>query len=260
MKIVGCVFGTIIAIALIFSIVTGYITYPLSFLKNSIDNEYKIRENVSEVTKVLYSGKSFKTEWFNYYGIKYTSEAYYKGTLTYFDGLKEISEDFFLEPAENGEFFSFIDGFLDGKKANAICDIQFECLGDEESDLVFYGISTFNRDIPENEVFIESTGHKLGIDLHWGGALSYLEALGENVEAVFVDERIKVDSNASERYNGQASPSTLSMPTIQEDLFNSHITAHLIMISVCIWKTTGDIILFRVVTSLMTQVKLLIYV
>lgn len=204
MKIVGCVFGTIIAIALFFSIVTGYITYPLSFLKNSIDNEYKIHENVSEVTKVLYSGKRFKTEWFNYYGIKYTSEAYYKGTLTYSDGLKEISEDFFLEPSENGEFFSFIDGFLDGKKANAICDIQFQCLSDKDSELVFYGISIFNRDIPENEVFIESTGHKLGIDLHWGGALSYLESIGENVEAVFVDERIKVDSNASQRYNAEA--------------------------------------------------------
>ena len=204
MQIAGCIFVSIVAIVLVFSIVTGYITYPLSFLKDSTDSEFKINDNVSKITKVLYSEKKYKTQWFNYYGIKYKTEAYYKGTITYSDGLKEVSEDFFLEPSENGEFFSFIDGFLEGKKANAICDIEFECLDDKDSELVFYGLSTFNRAIPENEIFIESTGHKLGIDLHWGGALSYLEAIDENVEAVFVDERIKVDSNASKRYKAEA--------------------------------------------------------
>ena len=204
LKIIGGILGGALAVFLVFTLITGYILYPFSFLDKSMDKEFQIQDNVSEVTQVFYNGERMKTEWFNYYGVKYTSNHYFKGCITYFNGLKEITEEFFLEPAENGEFYSFIDGFLDGKKANALCDISFECLGGADGDLVLYGISTFNRDIPGNEIFIESANHKLGIDLHWGGALSYLEALNDNVEAVMVDERIKVDSNASQRYNTEA--------------------------------------------------------
>ncbi len=191
-------------VALIFSIVTGYISYPFSLLSNSYNNKFVIGANVMELTESFYNGDRYKTKWFNYYGVKYSTDYYYKGTITYFNGLKEISEDFFLEPAEDGTFYSFIDGFLEGKKANALCDIRFECLNDKEGELVFYGLSVFNREIFENQVFIESESHKLGIDLHWGGALSYLEAYGENVEAVSVDGKIKVDSNASQRYSTEA--------------------------------------------------------
>ncbi len=204
LKIAGGVFGGIVCVALIFSIITGYISYPFSLQKNSLDNEYTVEDNVMELTAVFYNGERYKTKWFNYFGVKYSTEYYFKGTITYFNGLKEISEDFFLEPAEGGCFYSFIDGFLEGKKANALCDIQFECLNDDDGELVFYGLSVFNRDIFENQVFIESETHKLGIDLHWGGALSYLEAYGENVEAVSIDGKIKVDSNASERYSTEA--------------------------------------------------------
>ena len=204
LKIIGGIFGGVVCIALIFSIITGYVTYPLSLRQKNIDDKYTIADNVTELTESFYNGERYKTGWFNYYGVKYSTEYYFKGTVTYFNGIKEISEDFFLEPAEKGTFYSFIDGFLAGKKARALCDIRFECLNAPEGELVFYGLSVFNREIFENEVFIESENHKLGIDLHWGGALSYLEALNDNVEAVMVDERIKVDSNASQRYNTEA--------------------------------------------------------
>ena len=204
LKIAGGIFGGLVSILLIFSIVTGYIAYPFSLVKKSFDCEYEIEDNIKELTEALYNDSRYKTGWFNYYGLKYSTNHYFKGTITYFNGIKKLSEDFFLEPAENGTFYSFIDGFLDGKKANALCDIRFECLGDEDGELVFYGLSVFNRDIPENEVFIESESHKLGIDLHWGGALSYLEAYNENVQAVMVDGKIKVDSNAAERYSAEA--------------------------------------------------------
>lgn len=204
LKIIGSGLGAVLVAVLILSVITGYISYPFSFLEKSMDVEYKIEDNVSELTAVFYSGERYKTDWFNYYGVKYSSRGYFKGYITYFNGLKEITEEFFLEPSENGEFYSFIDGFLDGKKANALCDIRFECLNGDDGDLVLFGISAFNRAIPENDIFIESDFHKLGIDLYWGGALSYLEALNENVEAVMVDGEIKVDSNASQRYGAEA--------------------------------------------------------
>ena len=121
LKIAGGIFGGLVSILLIFSIVTGYIAYPFSLMKKSFDCEYEIEDNIKELTEALYNDSRYKTGWFNYYGLKYSTDHYFKGTITYFNGIKKLSEDFFLEPAENGTFYSFIDGFLDGKKANALC-------------------------------------------------------------------------------------------------------------------------------------------
>ena len=204
LKVAGGISGCAVAVLLVLTVVTGCITYPFSFTEKSVDKEYEIMDNITDISKVFYSGERYKTDWFNYYGVKYSAEHYFKGCITYFNGIEELTEEFFLEPAQEGSFYSFIDGFLDGKKAKALCDISFECLNNEDGELTLYGLSVFNRTIPENEIFIESDTHKLGIDLHWGGALSYLEALNENVEAVLVGDTIKVDSDASERYNTEA--------------------------------------------------------
>ena len=145
-----------------------------------------------------------KTKMFNYYGLKYTADAYVKGTLTYKAGTKEVSEDFFLEPSDTGkDFYSFIDGCLDGKKANKLISVKFEALNKEKAMLIIHDFSVFNREIPDKEIFVESDNLKIGVDLLWGGALSYVEDLNSNVEAVEVDGLIKVDSNASERYNAK---------------------------------------------------------
>lgn len=143
--------------------------------------------------------------WFNYYGIVYTSDAYLKATLTYKAGLKEKSEDFFLEPSETDKtFYSFVDDMLDGKRGNKLISLVFTPLNSEYATLNISGFSTFNREIPEKEIFIEADNLKLGIDLLWGGALSYLEDTNSNVQAVKVDDVIKVDSNAAERYNTES--------------------------------------------------------
>lgn len=149
--------------------------------------------------------KDAKFKMFNYYGISYTSDGYVKGTLKYKNGLKEVSEAFFLEPAEEPtEFYSFIDGCLDGEKGHKVTSISFECLDKDSCNFNVYGFSVFNREIPQQEIYIESEKLKLGIDLLWGGALSYLEDTDSNVQAVSVDGKIKVDSNAEERYNAKS--------------------------------------------------------
>ena len=143
--------------------------------------------------------------WFNYYGIEYSSDCYIKATVHYSAGVKAKSEDFFLEPSKRKTvFYSFVDDALAGKKGNKISSITFETLTQAKENIKIYGFSVFNREIPEQEIFIQNDTHKLGIDLLWGGALSYLEDLDSNVQAVSVDGKIKVDSNASERYNAEA--------------------------------------------------------
>ena len=204
LQIIGCVFCLLDVVILIFAIATGYITYPLSFARSKCHSTFEIHNNADSMKDFLASKMTIKEPWFNYYGIRYNADCHFKGTITYKSGVKEYSEDFFLEPGENMEFYSFIDEFLGKRKANELCDIKFQPLDKGERNINILGISTFNRKIPENEVYIESQNLKLGVDLLWGGALSYLEDLDSNVEAVVVDGKIEVDSNASKRYNTEA--------------------------------------------------------
>ena len=204
------------------SLIMSFAGYPLSFLPSNADTEFVIAKGEASADSVMLNGEETEIElsadgnklvldfssaecgYFNYYGVAYSSDAYLKGEITYGRGKNIISEEFFLEPSENGEFFSFTDGVLDNKKANTLYSVSLKPLDKAEAEISVLGISTFNRAVPEREVFIENGKIKIGVDLLWGGALSYLEDLDSEVEAVKVDGKIKIDSNASERYGKRA--------------------------------------------------------
>ncbi len=226
------VFIKIISIVLAF--IMGFFTFPISYLPSEADEIFQILTGEYSENSITFNGNPIKTEtegnvvfdgngsstfsdslkiifdgastdWFNYYGISYRSDAYIKGTLRYRAGVIEKSEDFFLEPDESGkEFYSFIDNCLDYTKANALLSIEFQPLNKESAEFSIQGISVFNRTVPKREVYIENDNYKLGIDLLWGGALSYLEDKNSNVEAVSVNGTVRVDSDASQRYNSKA--------------------------------------------------------
>ena len=212
-----------VILAVIIAVLGVFSPYILSFVVT--DSEFVIgKDNEDIVIAITSSHKTFnddgsinlekavnctfddsKFKMFNYYGLKYTTDAYVKGTLTYKAGTKEVSEDFFLEPTNTEkEFNSFIDDFLDGKKAYKLISLSFEALNKEDAKMDILGFSVFNREIPDREVFAESDNLKIGVDLLWGGALSYVEDLDSKVQAVSVDGQIKVDSNAEERYNAKS--------------------------------------------------------
>ena len=212
-----------VILAVIIAVLGVFSPYILSFVVT--DSEFVIgKDNEDIVIAITSSHKTFnddgsinlekavnctfddsKFKMFNYYGLKYTTDAYVKGTLTYEAGTKEVSEDFFLEPTNTEkEFNSFIDDFLDGKKAYKLISLSFEALNKDDAKMDILGFSVFNREIPDREVFADSDNLKIGVDLLWGGALSYVEDLDSNVQAVSVDGQIKVDSNAAERYNAKS--------------------------------------------------------
>lgn len=222
----------IIAVVLAIVVVCGALItapYGISFLSSQNDTEFKL--NLDFEKGMLFDGKDYKkasvstddkgiikivpekksVEWFNYYGVSYKSEDYVKCTISYNAGLKEKTENFFLEPAENGEFFSFIDNCLEGTKANKINYITLEPINNKKSKIAVDGVALFNREIPENEVFVEKDNLKVGVDLGWGGALSYVEDTNSSVEAVSVDGKIKVDSNAGKRYNAEVVNSNVNL-------------------------------------------------
>ena len=203
-------FGFILIIASIFS------AYFISFIKTTDNFEMQNGAALLKETTEIATSKNDSAitvldltvnncGWFNYFGIEYSADCYIKATVHYSAGVKAKTEDFFLEPSKKKTtFYSFVDDALAGKKGNKITSITFEPLTKAKENIKIYGFSVFNREIPEQEIFIQNDTHKLGIDLLWGGALSYLEDLDSNVQAVSVDGQIKVDSNASERYNAES--------------------------------------------------------
>ncbi len=210
-------------LSLILSFMIGFFTYPISFIPTENDTEFHVSQSDFAIESIFVDGQaaeesaelefsdSLKIEisnyscgWYNYYAVSYSSDAHLKGVITYRTGVTEKSEEFFLEKADSTEFFSFIDNCLKGTKANALLSIEFYPLDKDTAKMSFYGVSVFNREIPEREVFISNEYLKLGVDLQWGGALSYLEDLDSGVQAVKHEGRIKVDSNAAERYSSQS--------------------------------------------------------
>ena len=202
--------GFILIIASIFS------AYFISFIKTTDNFDMKNGISLIKETTEIAISKNDSTitvldltlnncGWFNYYGIEYSADCYIKATVNYSAGVKAKTETFFLEPSKKKTtFYSFVDDALAGKKGNKINSITFETLTQAKENIKIYGFSVFNREIPEQEIFIQNDTHKLGIDLLWGGALSYLEDLDSNVQAVSVDGQMKVDSNASERYKSES--------------------------------------------------------
>ncbi len=226
-------------LSIILSFILGFFTYPVSFIPSVNDKDIELslgefssesiflngeREKIyfdEEVTfvedyltldgKKTINFKDITHNWYNYYGIAYSTDAYVKGTLTYRCGAVEKSENFFLEPGENKEFYSYIDNMLEKTKANAICSISFEPLNKETAKFRIDGFSIFNREIPDENIFIQTEKFKLGVNLLWGGALSYLEDLDSDVEAVEKDGRVFVDSNAGERYGAKIVNSNVNL-------------------------------------------------
>lgn len=206
----------LVFLVLIVAITAVFSPYLFSFVKTDesfdlengdiiLNKKTEIAIDKGSLTNTVLDLAKNECGWFNYYGIEYSSDCYIKVTISYAAGVKSKSEDFFLEPSkEKTTFYSFVDDALKGKRGNKVNSITFETLTEGNENIQIYGFSVFNREIPEQEIFIQNDTHKLGIDLLWGGALSYLEDLDSNVQAVSVDGKIKVDSNATERYNAES--------------------------------------------------------
>lgn len=114
---------------------------------------------------------------FNRYEIHYSSDAYVKAIML----MDSTAEEFFLEPSEDGVFTGYIDGFLNSTTQTQISSISFTSLDKTFMDFSLKSITTSKDTVPENLVYLSSADYKIGIDLHWGGALSYLEDLKNNV-------------------------------------------------------------------------------
>ncbi len=138
------------------------------------NTEYEVKE-VDNTYTLNYSGNSF-----NKYTLTYSSDAYVKGELS-FNG---TIEEFFLEPAQNGSFSGYIDGFLAGKTQTQITSVVFKPLDKKSMDFTLWAVDINKATNPADSygmVYLSDSNYKIGVDLDWGGALSYLEDLTNDV-------------------------------------------------------------------------------
>lgn len=218
----------------------GFATFPLSFLDCMIDTELSVECGDMTENSVMFNGEELEisidgeyeftsdgyllstqkvtlnftdayVDWFNRYFIVYSTESAVKGKITYKTGVTENSEEFFLEAGDCKTFRSFIDGYLDSVKANDLLSISFEPLQTDSIKIKIAGIATFNSIVEDEEIYISNENYKLGVNLLWGGALSYLEDLNSNVQAVNVNGNIYVDSNAAERYSTRSISNSVNL-------------------------------------------------
>ncbi len=123
---------------------------------------------------------------FNQYVLRYSSPVPLKGTLSYTADGTTVTEDFFLKKGENVTFSSYIDAYLDGKCGEAgkirlvLSDITLP-LTDEKTvriEVSFQKVPV----IAEKTFFFENERYRVGVELAWGGGLSY-----------FADKKCTVD-------------------------------------------------------------------
>jgi len=114
---------------------------------------------------------------FNQFVITYSATQPLRCAVTYADGQgTQAAEEFFLEAGENLTFAQLIDGFLDGKTQAAIVSFRFSTITDTESVLAVHSVDTRLREqLGENVTYLENDRYKVGVDLAWGGGISYLE-------------------------------------------------------------------------------------
>lgn len=162
---------------------------------------------------------------FNQYVITYSSDAYVKGELN-FNG---TIEEFFLEPSEEGEFSGYIDGFLSGTTQTEITSITFIPLNKDYMDFSLNSVGlTEATSLGDSDgmVYLDGTNYKIGIDLDWGGALTYMEDKTNSVMSSVKKYGTKV---TEVDFNSKVSTSSWTYNTSSNvNLINAHDTGRLV--------------------------------
>ena len=167
-----------------------------------------------------YSGSAF-----NRYEINYSSDAYVKAEMN----VGGFIEEFFLEPSENGTFSGYIDGFIGGTTRTSVTSIKFIPLDKATMSFALTDITLSNAVNPADSsgmVYLDGTNYKIGIDLDWGGALTYLE---DKTNSVMSSVRKYGTKTTEVDFKSNVSTSSLVYNTSSNvNLINAHDTGRLV--------------------------------
>lgn len=109
---------------------------------------------------------------FNRYNITYTASEPVKIRLVH----KDSFEEFFLPPGKERTFSSFADCYTEGGCIRDCCSLDVIPLKGKDPGFkpVAFSVSLVEN-VPDKVVYIENQRYRLGVNLLWGGGVSYLE-------------------------------------------------------------------------------------
>ena len=115
------------------------------------------------------------TESFNRYVLTYTADIPLRCTLTYTEAGSARTEEFFLEAGENMTFASYVDGYLRHRTAEAALSLTIRAISHESGEFTLHGFAVETHPVlAEKTFYFENDRYKVGVELCWGGGLSYL--------------------------------------------------------------------------------------
>ncbi len=112
-------------------------------------------------------------EKFNRFTMTYSSAEPVKIFVTYTERSK-ISEAYFFLDAGEGTFSGLNEGYMAGYSARKLISLRVEPLTEKPASFALAGLTTEKLDKLPATCYIESDRYKLGVDLSWGGTVSYL--------------------------------------------------------------------------------------
>ena len=113
-------------------------------------------------------------EKFTRFTVTYASATPVKLWLSFTERGKDVEEYYFLDAGE-GTFSGLNPNFLKGNTARKLTKMRVESLTDAPAAFTLAGLTTEHREKLSETVYVENGRFKLGVELGWGGAVSYLE-------------------------------------------------------------------------------------
>ena len=111
---------------------------------------------------------------FNRFTLYYTASAPMRLYVSYTERGKVVEDQFFLDAGE-GSFSGLNALFLTGYSARDLTSIRVESCKEEAATFTLAHLTTVDLDKPTSTVYIENDRFMLGVEVNWGGAVSYLQ-------------------------------------------------------------------------------------
>ena len=114
------------------------------------------------------------SEKFHRFTLTYTSTEPVKLWVSYTERGRTTETYYFLD-AQNGAFSGLNAEFMKGYSARKLTGLRVESLTGKACDFTLTGLSTEELSKMPGTYYIENQRFKLGVELNWGGTVSYLE-------------------------------------------------------------------------------------
>ena len=112
---------------------------------------------------------------FNRINLMYSSTQPLKMTVVYTQNGVDVADVLYLDAGENQSFRALILGYFAGQSATMIRSVRFDTCTGDYADFFLNMLSYDTCEVYSDVYYFENYRFKVGLNLRWGGAISYIE-------------------------------------------------------------------------------------